>query len=140
MNQLSPLMRPHTDRRASPRPHRLATTLTGLAGLLVLAIGLAPVASATYLPPNPVAHPVVPPPAASTAPAHLPVWVISAMVAGTIVLSIVTTLATLSLMRWRDQRQPAAGADRVAEPVTAPSPEDQSGPGDILVSHSRPFR
>ena len=66
MNQLSALMRPHTDRGVSPRPHRLATTSIGLAGLLVLAIGLAPVASATYLPPNPVAHPIVPPPAAST--------------------------------------------------------------------------
>jgi hypothetical protein len=137
MNQPPSLTRPHTDRHDSSHHHRLTTTLIGLAGLLTLAIGLAPVASATYLPPNPAAHPVVPPPLASTMPAHLPGWAIAAMVAGTMVLSIVTTLATLSLFRWRDQRQPAADADQVAEPFTAPSPEDQPGQDDILVSQFR---
>ncbi len=140
MNQPPSLLRPHTDRHDRPHLHRLTTTLIGLAGLLTLAVGLAPVASATYLPPNPAAHPVVPPPLTSTMPAHLPGWAIAAMIAGTMVLSIVTTLATLSLLRWCDQRQPAADANQVAEPATAPSPEDQSGRDDILVSHFRHSR
>ena len=140
MNQPSPLTRPHTDRRDFSSSHRLATTFIGMASLLALAIGLAPTASATYLPPNPAAHPVIPPPLASPVPAHLPGWVIAAMVAGTMVLSIVTTLATLALSRWHDQRQPAADADQVTESITAPSPEGQSGRADILVSHFRPSR
>jgi hypothetical protein len=137
-------MRPHTDRRDSPHFHRLTTMLIGVAGLLTLAIGLAPGASAAYLPPNPAARPVIPPPLASTMPAHLPGWVIATMIAGTMALSIVTTLATLSLVRWRAQRQPAADADQVAEPATAPSPspspEDQSDQDEILVSHFRHSR
>jgi hypothetical protein len=114
------------------RPH-----IGGRAGLLALAAGLAPVASAVHLPPNPVAHPIVPPPLPGPVPAHLPGWIIVAMIASTMVLSVATTLATLSLLRRRDQRSPAADADPVAGPATAPSLGAQSGPADILVSGFR---
>jgi hypothetical protein len=110
--------------------------LSGLAVCLAAAIGLAPLASATLLP-NPAAPAVVPasPPAIATA-ADLPVSVIVTLTAGTVLMSMATTLATLALVRRRDQRLRAADPAQVTVPVPAFSPEEPPGPDDdILVSH-----
>jgi hypothetical protein len=114
----------------------MITTLSGLAVLLAAAIGLAPMASATLLP-NPAAPAVVPAstPAIATA-ANLPVSVIVTLVAGTVLMSMATTLATLALVRRWDRRLRAADPVQVNVPVPAFAPEDSIGPDDdILVSH-----
>ncbi len=79
--------------------------LTGFAAFLATAIGLAPVASAAYLPPNPAGRSTGPPlPSAATTVAQLPVALILTMAAGTVFLSVATTLITLALTRLRDHR------------------------------------
>src|ERR1700761_8086992 len=97
-------------RRPRSRTRLMITTLSGLAAVLVMPTALAPVASATLLPPNPAAPAVVPvsTPVIATV-AELPVSVIVTMLAATVLASAATTLGTLSLVRRRDRRLPAAG-------------------------------
>jgi hypothetical protein len=121
--------------QCAPRPGPVITTLSGLAAFLAATIGLASVASAAYLPPDPVGPSVVPTPQVTMEIDQLPMWVISAMVAGTVLLSVATTLATLSLARLRERRLPAPDEARVSVPIPASSPEHQPGQDDILLSH-----
>ena len=123
-------------RRPRSRTRLMITTLSGLAAVLVMTTGLAPMASATLLPPNPAAPAVVPvsTPVIATV-AELPVSVIVTMLAATVLASVATTLGTLSLVRRRDRRLQAAGPAQVTVPVPAFSPEEPAGPSDILVSH-----
>jgi hypothetical protein len=121
-----------------PRPGRVITTLGGLTAFLAATIGLASVASAAYLPPDPVGPSAVPTPQQATAAiGQLPLWVIAAMVAGTVLLSAATTLATLSLARLRERRLLAPDEAKVSVPIPASSPEHQPGQDDILLSHLR---
>ena len=139
MNQSSPPARMAAARRLRSRTRRMITTLCGLAVFLAAAIGLAPLASAILLPPDPVAPAVVP---ASTPPiataADLPVSVIMTLAVGTVLMSVATTLATLALIRRRDRRLRAADPAQATVPAPALSPEEPPGPDDdILVSHPR---
>jgi hypothetical protein len=121
--------------RGIARTRRALTALAGLAVLLTAAIGLAPAASAS-LPPEPPGTPAPPPPPSTTAPAHLPLWAVVAIVAATVVLSVATTLITLAVEHMRQARHtPAVAADL---PSAAPSPSitlgPEAGPGEILAS------
>jgi hypothetical protein len=131
---------PPKPRRASrgiPCARRTLTTLGGLGVFLTAAIGLAPAAWATFPPPEP---PVAPPPSAppAAAAAHLPRWVVVAMVAGVVVLSVATTLITLSLEHLRRARRMPATATE--PPAVAPTPvttdDPEAGQGEILSSHA----
>ena len=90
-------------------------------------------------------------PAASpstAAPAHLPLWAVVAMVAGTVVLSVATTLITLAVERMRRTRHtPAAepeSSTSAAEPedtqAAVPSKhcEDRAKPPDKASSGTTP--
>jgi hypothetical protein len=123
--------------RGIPRARGTITTLSGLAVFLTAAIGLAPAASATHVPPGPPGIPVPPPPPPITVAAHFPLWGVIAIVAATAVLSVATTLVTLSLDRLHRARRTSAAA---AEPQTgAQIPSTTAGPeaqqGEILASH-----
>jgi hypothetical protein len=99
--------------RGIPRTRRALTALAGLAVSLTAAIGLAPAASASLPSPGPPVPPP-PPPTSATAPAHLPLWAVVAMVAATVVLAVATTLITLAVERLRRARHtPAVAADPV---------------------------
>jgi hypothetical protein len=107
--------------RGIARTGRTLTTFSGLAAFLTAAIGLAPAASATHVPPGPP----VPPPA-TTAAAHFPLWAVIAIVAATVVLSAATTLITLSLEHLhRARRTPAATAQ---PPASAQTPSATAEP------------
>jgi hypothetical protein len=126
---------PRRARRGIPWTRQALITLGGLAVFLTPAIGLAPAASAS-LPPEPSGAPAPPPPPPSTAvPAHLPLWAVVAIVAGTVVLSVATTLITLAVEHTRQARHTsAAGAQPVApSPSATPGPEAEQG--EILASH-----
>jgi len=121
------------------RTRRAFTTLSGLAGFLTVAIGFAPVAWATHVPPGApgVPPPPPPPPPPAAAAAHFPLWAVIAIVAATVVLSVATTLVTLSLEQMRRARRtPAAVAEAHAGaqvPSTTAEPEAEQG--EILASH-----
>jgi hypothetical protein len=124
-----PPSRTRWPRRLLPRPGRMIAILGGLATLPITVIGLAPMASAAYLPPDPAAPSIIPPPLPGTsAAAQLPGPVIAALTAGTVLLSVLTTLATLALVRLRDRRLASASAP---EPETAP--DHVPDPGELLV-------
>jgi hypothetical protein len=111
--------------RGIARTRRALTTFSGLAAFLIAAIGLAPAASATHVPPGPPVPP--PPPPATTAAAHFPLWAVIAIVAATVVLSAATTLITLSLEHLhRARRTPAATAQ---PPASAQTPSATAEPG-----------
>jgi len=94
--------------RGIPRTRRTLTSLSGLAVFLAPAAGLAAAAPGRTLP-EPSGTPVPPPPPATAAPAHLPLWAVVAIVAGTVALSVATTLITLAVERMRRTcRTPAA--------------------------------
>jgi hypothetical protein len=114
--------------RRIPRTHRALTPLSGLAVFLTAAVGLAPAASATRVPPGPSGPPAAPPPPpATTAAAHFPLWAVITIVAASVVLSVATTLVTLSLDRMRQARRiPAAAAEPHAG---AQTPAATAGPG-----------
>jgi hypothetical protein len=123
--------------RGIPRTRRTLTTLSGLAVFLTVAIGFAPAASATHVPPGAPGVPPPPPPPPAAAAAHFPLWAVIAIVAATVVLSVATTLVTLSLEQMRRARstpaavaEPQAGAQILA---TAAGPEAEQG--EILASH-----
>lgn len=91
-----------------PRARRALTSLSRLAVFLAPAIGLV-VAAPGRLPQEPSGAPAPPPPPSTGAPAHVPLWAVVAMVAGTVVLSVATTLITLAVERMRRTRHiPAA--------------------------------
>jgi hypothetical protein len=131
---------PHAG-RSLPRSRRTLTALSGVAIFTTAAIGLAPAASATYLPPGPPAAPPSPPPPLppppTTAAAHFPLWAVAAMVVATVVLSVATTLITLSLDHMRRARRtPAAVAEPEAGvPASATTAEPAAAQGDVLSSH-----
>jgi len=124
--------------RGVPRTRRTLTAFSGLAVLLTVAIGFAPAASATHVPPGaPGVPPPPPPPPPAAAAAHFPLWAVIAIVAATVVLSVATTLITLSLEQMRRARRTPAA---VAEPQAgAQIPSNTAGPeaeqGEILASH-----
>ena len=93
-----------------PRIPRTLARLGGLAVCLTAAMGLAPAARATSSPPAPSFTPVPPLPPPATAPAHFPPWVIAAILAATIALSVGTTLITLALERLRWARRDTAAS------------------------------
>jgi len=108
----------------------MLTSLSGLAVFLAPTIGLA-AAAPGRLSPEPSGTPVPPPPPSTAALAHLPLWAVVAMVAGTMVLSAATTLITLAVERMRRTRRTPA-----AEPesrTSAAKPEDMQGevPGSL---------
>jgi hypothetical protein len=126
---------PYLARRAIPRARRTFITLSGLGVFLAATIGLAPAAWATFPPPEP-------PPAPGTATdptvvAHFPPWAIVALVAGTVVLSVTTTLVTLSLEHMRRARRTPAAATEPQAGVQSPSATagPEAGQGEILASH-----
>ena len=126
---------PCLSERGTSRTRRTLTALSGLAAFLTAAIGLAPAASATLPPPGPAA-PVLPPPPTAT-PAHFPLWVIVAMVAAIVVLSVATTLITLSLEHLRQARrmQAAAAETQASAPSPVATQEAEGGQGEVLTSH-----
>jgi hypothetical protein len=79
---------------------------------------------ATIAPPSP-------PPPATTAPAHLPLWVIVTMIAATVLLSVATTLITLSLTRLRRAHQaPAPEPNPHSAAMSALTPEPRAAKDD----------
>lgn len=108
--------RPRLLGRGTPRRRRTLARLSGLAVFLTAAIGLAPAAWATNLPPpGESGAPLPPPPPSTTAAAHFPLWAVIAMVTATVVLSAATTLVVLSLESMRRSRHtPAASAEELA--------------------------
>jgi hypothetical protein len=127
--------------RSLPRSRRTLTASSGLAIFMTAAIGLAPAASATHVPPGPPAAPPSPPPPLppppTTAAAHFPLWAVITMVAATVVLSVATTLITLSLDHMRRARRtPAAAAEPEAGvPVRSTTAEPAATQEDVLSSH-----
>jgi hypothetical protein len=125
--------------RGIPRSRRTLTTLSGLAIFMTAAIGLAPAASATHVPPGAPAAPPSPPlpPPPTTQAAYFPLWAIIAIVLATVVPSAGTTLVTLSLVYLRRGRQvPASVAEsQVSMPNSATTPEPAATQGDVLSSH-----
>lgn len=126
---------PRLARRGIPRARRTLTTLSGLGVFLAVTIGLAPAAWATFPPPEPP-----PAPGTATAPtvvAHFPLWAIVALVAGTVVLSVATTLVTLSLEHMRRARRTPPAATEPQAGMRSPSATagPEPGQGEILVSH-----
>jgi len=129
--------------RGIARTRRALTALGSLAVLLTAAIGVAPAASAS-LPPLPAGPlPTLPPgpppasPSSAAAPAHLPLWAVLAIVAGTIVLSVATTLITLAAERIRRSRptQAATADTQPVAPGSSATSDLGAGPGEILASH-----
>jgi hypothetical protein len=125
--------------RGIPRTRRTLTTLSGLAVFLTAAIGFAPAASATHVPPGApgVPPPPPPPPPPAAAAAHFPLWAVIAIVAATVVLSVATTLVTLSLEQMRRARRtPAAVAEpQAGAQVPSRTAEPEAEQGEILASH-----
>jgi hypothetical protein len=125
--------------RGIPRTHRALTTLSGLAVFLTVAIGFAPAASATHVPPGApgVPPPPPPPPPPAVAAAHFPLWAVIAIVVATVVLSVATTLVTLSLEQMRRARStPAAVAEpQAGAQVPSRTAEPEAEQGEILASH-----
>jgi len=120
MNHRPAPSQPRPARRGIPRTRRTLTSLSALAVFLAPEIGLA-AAAPGRLSPQPSGAPVPPPPS-TAAPAHLPLWAVVAIVAGTMVLSVATTLITLAVERMRRTRRTPA-----AEPesgTSAAKPED----------------
>jgi hypothetical protein len=134
-----PASRTRRTGRGIPSTRRTLTGLSGLGVFLTAAIGLAPAASATRVPPGPPVPP--PPPApATTAAAHFPLWAVIAIVAATVVLSVATTLVTLSLEHMhRARRGPAATPGPQANAPTASAmAEFGAGPAAVSGSHQSP--
>jgi hypothetical protein len=132
---------PHLVARSIPRTRRSLTISGGLGAFLAAAIGLAPAASATHVPPGPpVAPPAPPPPTAiTTMAAHFPLWAVTAIVAATVVLSVATTLVTLAIEHMHRARrasaamaQPQAG---VGTPSATAAPEAEPATSSAL-THS----
>ena len=120
MNHRPAPSQPRPAARGIPRTQRTLTSLSGLAVFLAPAVCLA--AAPGRLLPEPSGTPVPPPPPSTAAPAHLPLWAVVAMVAGTVVMSAATTLITLAVERMRRTRRTPA-----AEPesgTSAAKPED----------------
>ena len=122
--------------RGSGRTRQALTVLGTLAVVLTPAIGLAPAASAS-VPHWPSSVPAPPPPPATTAPAHLPLWAVVAIVAATVVLSVATTLITLAAEHMRRARHtPAVAAGpQPGAPSPSVTPGPEAGPGEVLASH-----
>ena len=123
--------------RGVPRTRRTLTAFSGLAVLLTVAIGFAPAASATHVPPGAPGVPPPPPPPPAAAAAHFPLWAVIAIVATTVVLSVATTLVTLSLEHMRRARH---AGEPDAEPWAGDQPpattaEPAAEQGEILASH-----
>jgi hypothetical protein len=131
----SPSSQPRPAGRGIPRTRRWAA---GLAVAAIASLAGAPAALAGVLPPpgGAVTDPVPPPPPPAPAAAHLPLWAVVAIVAGTAVLSVATTLITLALEHRRRARHTpaAAGLQPGAQPPSATA-EPPAGQGDILSSH-----
>jgi hypothetical protein len=123
--------------RGIPRARRALSTLSGLAVFLTVAIGFAPAASATHVPPGAPGVPPPPPPPPAAAAAHFPLWAVIAIVVATVVLSVATTLVTLSLEQMRRARRtPAAVAEpQAGAQVPSRTAEPESEQGEILASH-----
>jgi hypothetical protein len=124
--------------RGIPRTRRALSTLSGLGVFLTVAIGFAPAASATHVPPGaPGVPPRPPPPPPAPAAAHFPLWAVIAIVAATVVLAVATTLVTLSLEQMRRvRRTPAAVAEpQAGAQVPSSTAEPESEQGEILASH-----
>lgn len=136
MSRRPPSSPPRRAGRGTLSTRRALTALGGLAVLLTSAIGLAPAASAALppLPPGPATTPIPSPPPAAATPAHLPLWAVVALVAGTVVLSIATTLITLGVEHLRRARHtPAAAADpQAAVPSASATSGPEAGQGEIL--------
>jgi hypothetical protein len=128
-------------RRGVPRTGQMITSLSGLAALLAVAIGLAPAASAMNVPPPGISGATVappPPPSPATAvPAHLPLWAILTMIAATVLLSVATTLITLSLAHRR--RAPVPAPERPAASA-AVIPEQETAQDDALTGRLQAAR
>jgi len=119
-----------------PRParHGIPPTrpaLTGPAVFLAPAAGLAAAAPGGLLP-EPSGTPVPPPPPATAAPAHLPLWAVVALVAGTVALAVATTLITLAIEHIRQARRTPAAEP---EPSTSAAEPDNT---HTEVPHSPP--
>ena len=124
--------------RGIPRTRRALSTLSGLAVFLIVAIGFAPAASATHVPPGAPGVPPPPPlPPPAAAAAHFPLWAVIAIVAATVVLAVATTLVTLSLEQMRRARRTPAAVTEPQAGVQVPSStaEPESEQGEILASH-----
>ena len=124
--------------RGVPRTRRTLTAFSGLTVLLTVAIGFAPAASATHVPPGaPGVPPPPPPPPPAAAAAHFPLWAVIAIVAATVVLSVATTLITLAVEHMRRARRtPAAAAEPQADALTSTAaPGAETGRAEILSSH-----
>jgi hypothetical protein len=125
---------PRFAERHIPRIRRTLAGLGGLAVFLITVIGLAPAAWATPAPPEPSFAPVPPLPPPVAVPAHFSPWAIAAILAGTIVLSVATTLITLALEHARWARREAAAIPEpqasARTPVTTPAHQ-----AEILSSH-----
>ena len=147
MNHRPAPSQPRPAGRGIPRTRRTLTSLSGLAVFLAPAVGLA-AAAPGRLSPEASGTPVPPPPPSTAAPAHLPLWAVVAMVAGTVVLSVATTLITLAVERiHRTHRTPAAepeSSTSAAEPedtqAAVPSKhcEDRAKPPDKASSGTTP--
>jgi hypothetical protein len=128
--------------RGIARTRQTLTTFSGLAAFLIAAIGLAPAASATHVPPGAPGVPLPPPPPPPTVSAHFPLWAVIAIVAATVVLSVATTLVTLSLVHLRRARHTpaAAGAPEASAQAPSTAAEPAAEQGDILASHHHAAR
>jgi hypothetical protein len=125
MNHRPVSTQPRRARHSLGRTRQAFVTLASLAVALTAAIGLAPAAWAS-LPPLPPGTPAPPPPPPSTAaPAHFPLWAVVALVAGTVVLSVATTLITLAAEHVRQARH---------TPAAPGGPQPEAGPGETLAS------
>jgi hypothetical protein len=121
---------PRLIRRPPQASHRALAVLGAFTLGLAAMTAIAPTASATPPPPEPSSYlPVAPPlPPPAVTPPVLPLWVIVAMLACTVVLSVGATLITLSLERARRARNarravrwsPDAAPARTS--TTAPDP------------------
>src|SRR5215467_9881677 len=130
MNHRPALSPPPPGGRGIPRTRWTLTSLTGLAVFLAPTVRLA-AAAPGRLSPKPSGTPVPPPPPSTAVPAHLPLWAVVAMVAGTAVLSVATTLITLAVERMRRTRcTPAA---EPASRTSAAGPEDTQA--EVPASH-----
>ena len=121
MNHRPAPSQPRPAARGIPRTQRTLTSLSGLAVLLAPAVGLAAAAPGGLLP-EPSGTPVPPPPPATAAPAHLPLWAVVALVAGTVALAVATTLITLAVERMRQARRTPG-----AEPESRTSAAEPEG-------------
>ncbi len=126
-----------TARLRMPRPRWFISALSALAAFGAAVVALAPVASATYLPPNPAGPPAILSPGVPpviTVP-HLTVGLVAVVAASVVLLSIATTLITLSLIQRRGRLSPAVGAGQSGALAGPAGPGQPAGPGDILLSH-----